>query len=82
MENNITDIVKIEYGGIESAKLVSNIEIVNDGITSSYRIKEDGKLYLYTEQLILDDHDRHLSKFQRIYRTAIRDKNIEILTSE
>jgi hypothetical protein len=83
MEIDITDIVQREYR-VTDAKLFDfkMIQMTVDGKTNIYTIR-DGKLYMYKEELIRDSYvDLHLAKFERIYRSVLRDKNIDLLTNE
>jgi len=79
MEIDITDIVKREYR-IVDAKLIGNmIQVTVDGRDNLY-IMRDGKLYKYQEVSI--DSSLHVAKFERIYQTVKRDRNIETLTDD
>lgn len=76
---DITEIVKREYR-INSAKIDDVIEIIVDGKRHLYRMI-DNNLYLYKEEVLVTS-ELHTEKFNRILRTATRDKNLNVLTDE
>lgn len=88
MEIDVTEAMRKEYGGSEiiSATLTDDniIRIEYTGASgggfSFYRMGDDGNLYMYKEEMVGTKRD--CERFARIYRSALRNKKIELLTDE
>jgi hypothetical protein len=87
VEIDVTEAMRKEYTGsdIISAILVGDIIRItytgNSGSGASfYRMSDDGDLYMYKEEVVGTKKD--CEKFKRIYRSALRNKNIELLTDD
>lgn len=78
---DITQIVRCEYEGISSASLVGDTIKMTDVFGRSHKYKLiDGELY--HDDINLETLQIHLDKFDRIFRLANRDKNIQMLTDD
>ena len=85
MEIDVTEAMRREYSGSDIISAILTGDViritytgVSGGGSSFYRMGDDGNLYMYKEEVVGTKKD--CEKFNRIYHSALRDKNLELLT--